>query len=202
MESIGKILGGDSRVKIMRLFLLNQGASFDMDDLSARCKVSRVAGRRETRLLESAGFLKRKVFYKELRPKGKPKKKKVSGWCLNQDFPYLVHFQNLLSITGSADKGNIVKRIKNAGNIKMIVLSGIFLKDNEREIDILVVGDNLKKKSIDSAMEAIQSEVGKELNYAVLTSEEFNYRLNLHDRFIRDILDYPHEKLVDRLNII
>ncbi len=201
MEAIGKILGSESRVKIMRLFLLNQSGCFDVDDLSSKCKVSKAAVKKEMRILESAGFAKKKKFSKEYKKGQKIKKKKVSGWCLNADFPYLVHFQNLLAVTGSADKGSIVKRIKNAGNIKMLVLSGIFLKDNEREVDILVVGDNIKRKSLDTVMEIIQSEIGKELNYAVFTSDEFGYRLSLHDRFIRDIFDYPHERLIDRINI-
>lgn len=201
METIGKILGSEARVKMMRLFLLNQSACFDADDLSSKCKVSRSILKKEMRLLESAGFAKRKKFAKEYKKGNKTKKKKVSGWCLNVDFHYLVQLQNLLSITGSADKGNIVKKIKNTGNIKMLVLSGIFLKDNEREVDILIVGDNIKRKSLDSVMETIQSEVGKELNYAVFGSDEFNYRMSLHDRFIRDVLDFPHERLVDKLNI-
>lgn len=201
MEAIGKIFGSEARVKIMRLFLLNQSACFDADDLLSKCKISKVALKKEVRLLESAGFVKRKKFAKEYKKGNKTKKKKVSGWCLNADFHYLVQLQGLLSITGSADKGNIVKRIKNTGNIKMLVLSGVFLKDNEREVDILIVGDSIKRKSLDSVMETIQSEVGKELNYAVFGSDEFNYRLSLHDRFIRDVLDYPHERLVDKLNI-
>lgn len=201
METISKIFGSESRVKIMRLFLLNQSICFDADDLLSKCKISKVALRKEVRLLESAGFVKKKKFAKGYKNGNKTKNKKVSGWCLNADFPYLFQLQNLLSVTGSADKGNMMKRIKNTGNIKMLVLSGVFLKDNEREIDIMIVGDNIKRKSLDSVMEIIQSEVGKELNYAVFDSDEFNYRLSLHDRFIRDVLDYPHERLVDKLNI-
>ncbi len=201
METIGKIFGSQARVKIMRLFLLNQNNCFDALDLFSKCKVQKISVRKEMKVLESAGFVKRKKFLKEYQNGNKIKKKKVSGWCLNADFTYLVQFQNLMAITGSTDKGNMAKRIKNTGNIKMLVLSGIFLKDNEREIDILIVGDGIKRKSLDSVMEIIQSEVGKELNYAVFTSDEFGYRLNLHDRFIRDILDYPHERLVDKLNI-
>lgn len=201
METIGKIFGSQARVKIMRLLLLNQNSCFDASDLSSKCKVKKTAIKKEMKVLGSAGFSKTKKFFKEYKKGSKTKKKKVSGWCLNTDFTYLVQFQNLLAITGSTDKSNITKRIKNTGNIKMLVLSGIFLKDNEREIDILIVGDGIKRKSLDSAMEVIQSEIGKDLNYAIFTSEEFNYRLSLHDRFIRDILDYPHERLVDKLHI-
>lgn len=201
MEIIGKIFGSQARVKIMRLFLLNQNSCFDADDLFSKCKVSKTTAKKEMKILESPGFAKKKKFVKEYKKGNKIKKKKVSGWCLNADFQYLVQLQGLLSITGSADKGGILKKIKNTGNIKMLVLSGVFLKDNEREVDVLIVGDNIKRKSLDSVMETIQSEVGKDINYAVFGSDEFNYRLSLHDRFIKDILDYPHERLVDKLNI-
>jgi hypothetical protein len=34
---------------------------------------------------------------------------------------------------------------------------------------------------------------GAELTYAVFDTKEFLYRLNMYDKLIRDILDYPHE---------
>ncbi len=44
-------------------------------------------------------------------------------------------------------------------------------------------------------------QIGKELNYSVLPTKEFLYRLRMRDKFIRDILDYPHEKILNKLDI-
>ena len=109
METIGKIFGSQARVKIMRLFLLNQNSCFDAPDLFLKCKVQKTAVKKEMKVLEGAGFVKRKKFLKEYKKGNKIKKKKVFGWYLNADFTYLIQFQNLLAITGSADKGNMTK---------------------------------------------------------------------------------------------
>jgi hypothetical protein len=99
------------------------------------------------------------------------------------------------------NKTEVVGRIKKAGQIKLIVLSGVFVRENEGRVDILVVGDNIKKASLDGALKILESEVGKELSYAVMDTNEFNYRLGMYDKFIRDILDYPHEKLIDKIGL-
>ena len=38
------------------------------------------------------------------------------------------------------------------------------------------------------------------MKYALLTSEELTYRLNMNDKLVRDVLDYPHKVVLDRLN--
>ena len=50
-------------------------------------------------------------------------------------------------------------------------------------------------------LKEIEAEVGKELSYAVFASDDFIYRLNICDKFIRDVLDYPHQKILNKLGI-
>ncbi len=43
--------------------------------------------------------------------------------------------------------------------------------------------------------------MGRELTYAVMTAEEFKYRQGMYDKFVWDILESEHDKLIDTLNI-
>jgi hypothetical protein len=47
----------------------------------------------------------------------------------------------------------------------------------------------------------MEAEIGKELVFASFETADFHYRLGMYDKLIRDILDYPHQKLLDKLNI-
>jgi hypothetical protein len=47
----------------------------------------------------------------------------------------------------------------------------------------------------------MEADIGKELSYAVCDTADFVYRLNAYDKFIRDVLDYPHETIVDKLGV-
>jgi hypothetical protein len=44
--------------------------------------------------------------------------------------------------------------------------------------------------------------VGKELRYAFFSTDEFKYRMSMYDKLVRDILDYPHKVLLDKLGIL
>jgi hypothetical protein len=48
---------------------------------------------------------------------------------------------------------------------------------------------------------SLEAEIGKEIRYALLSSENFYYRLNMNDKLVRDVIDYPHSIVLDRLNI-
>lgn len=205
MEILSKLLGTEERVKIMRLFLLNAEMAFDASDIMERSKVSKSALRREVTLLSKVGFVKPKNFTKEIhRTSGKKTKiikKKVSGWQLSIDFPLLLPVRNLLISTEPIKREDIINRFKSAGKVKLIVLAGVFLQRDDSRVDILIVGNELKKKSIENGLRAIEAEVGKELSYALFETDDFIYRLNVYDKFARDIIDYPHEKIYNKLTI-
>ena len=74
------------------------------------------------------------------------------------------------------------------------------LKDNSR-VDLLIVGDKIRKNVLTTALKELEAEVGKELSYAVFETDDFMYRVNMYDKFIRDILDYPHQKLLNKLGV-
>jgi hypothetical protein len=98
-------------------------------------------------------------------------------------------------------RDEIANKFKHVGSIKLLVISGIFTQDKETRVDLLIVGDNLRKSSIESALHAVEAEVGKEISYAYFDTQEFLYRLDICDKFARDVIDYPHEKIINKLDI-
>ena len=91
--------------------------------------------------------------------------------------------------------------MKGVGKIKLLVLAGIFIKSPESRLDILVVGDQINKASLAKVLKSIESQIGKELLFSVFDSEDFKYRLSMRDKLVMDVLDFPHEKLVNKLGI-
>jgi hypothetical protein len=88
------------------------------------------------------------------------------------------------------------------GRLKFVIFSGLFKEQNEATLDILIVAEGAKKNITDTVMSSIEAEIGKEIRYAVLDSEDFKYRLGVGDKLIRDVLDYPHEVVLDRLSVL
>ncbi len=212
MEILGKLFGSPARVKIMKLFLSNEEVSFDNEDISKRAKVTLPILRKELNILNKAGLIKKKVFYKEIKKKIKKTKtkpaqtkiikKKMNGWVLNEKFTYIMPLHNLLVNMTSFNSTSIMKKLGKAGKLKLVLVSGAFIHNSDSRVDIMVVGDNLKIGVLENAIAVLESEIGKELRYVVFKTEDFKYRMNVYDKLVRDILDYPHQKIINRLGDI
>jgi hypothetical protein len=177
MEVLGKILGNPARVKIMRLFLLNRGKGFTGKEVVKRSRVNPLAVRRELKLLASVNFIKRRT----------------KDWSFNSFFKYGEEFEDLLLSSDTLSKQAILNNFKNVGRVKLIIISGVFIKNHDSRVDLLIVGNKMKRSKITEGIRKIEAEIGVELVYAIFDTKEFLYRLNMYDKLVRDILDYPHE---------
>ncbi len=194
METLAKLFGGQARVRIMRLFLLNSMTTFDIDDITSRSRVTKVNARKEVNALSAMGFIKPKTLVREGSRGGK---KKVSGWQLDPSFQYLEAIRNLLIDPNLLLQDDLASRFKPIGKIKLMIVSGVFIGDSESRVDVLLVGDKLKKNVLQQVIKGLEAEIGKELDYVVFDSEEFRYRMDMYDKLVCDVIDLPHEKLID-----
>ncbi len=205
MDILEKLFGGVAKVKLIKLFLLNPEAVFDVSEAGERAKVSHSVTRKEITNLEKINFIRKKTYSKEIKRQKNRKMeishKRVNGWILDQKFPYIEAIKSFLSDVNPFNHKDIIKKISRAGKIQLLVVSGIFIKNLDSRVDLLVVGDNLKQNQLGNIVKTIESEIGKEIRYAVFETSEFNYRYSMFDKLIRDILDYPHKKIINKLNL-
>lgn len=206
MDTLAKLFGSTARVKILRLFFLNPLEAFDVATVSVKSKVSPTETRRELALLKKTGIITEKSFFKEIPArrgsKKAPIKKRMDGFQLKSNFPLLIPLKNLVISETPLNRDEILNRLKAVGKVKLLILSGIFLDEADSRLDILIVGDGLKKRSIELALKSIEAEVGKELSYSALETPEFLYRVSVYDKFVRDVLDFRHDRLIDKLGVV
>lgn len=193
MNILAKLFSSEALVKVMRLFLMNPDGGFENKDISAHCRIKPNSTRTEVALLSSVGFIQKKTFTKEVEIKNTVKKKKVTGWALNKNFVYLSPLYDLLVTSKSVDKKDLTSRIKKTGKVKMLVVAGAFLKEDQSRLDMLVVGDNINIKKFENVIRGLESEIGKELRYSSFTTDEFKYRVSMYDKLVCDVFDFTHE---------
>ena len=126
---------------------------------------------------------------------------KKQVYYVNKDFQFFQELRMLILKAAPANRPALQKRISQLGGVKLAILAGIFINAENSRVDLLLVGDSIKKPRLNNFLSWLESEVGKELNYVVMSTDEFKYRLDMYDRFIRDILEYPHEKLINKLHL-
>lgn len=204
--ALEKLFGSSARIKMIRLFLSNPEALLLAEDVSRRAKVPMTLAKREISLLKGIDLIKQKeqTIDETIKLKNgetKIKKKKITVYFLNSLFPFVHALRNLVLNAAPVNKEAMIKEINTIGRIKLIVFSGIFTNHENSRVDLLLVGDSMKETKLDKVLKNIEAEIGKEIVYAVFKTEDFVYRMGMYDRFIRDILEYPHEKAVNKLNI-
>lgn len=205
MEILAKLFGSDTRVKLMRLFLFNPDNSYLIQEIVERTKSSPKDVKKELGGLSGINIIKKKSITRDL-PYKKGKKvgiKKVQGigYGLDYKFPYLEALKNLLIMVSLHADDTLVKKFNSVGRIKLFVASGLFIQEWDTRVDLLIVGDDLNLNKLDGVIKTIESEIGKEIVYSAFETTDFEYRHGMQDRLIRDILDFSHTTLVDKLGI-
>lgn len=193
MDILAKLFGGQARVRIMRLFILNND-NFDIEEIISHSRVTRANVRKELNILKSLGFIKQKTITREGARGGK---KKVTVWSLNPFFAYLEPIKEILVDPDLLVQDDLAKRFKQIGRIKLLIISGVFMGEEQTRADLLVVADKINKTSLNQVIKSLEAEIGKELTYVVFNSKELKYRLDMYDKLVCDILEEPHKKLID-----
>ena len=183
--------------------MFNPEQPFSPADISIRAKVSISIVRREAHLLRKMGMIKGKRFSRIISSKKGNKtvsrRKIEGGWVLSQNFPYLSALRNLLINTVLINPDEIVRKLNSIGRIKLVVIAGIFIHDADSRVDLLIAGDNIRFGALENVIKSIESEIGKELRYSAFETADFQYRFGVYDKLVRDILDFPHKKILDKL---
>jgi len=92
----------------------------------------------------------------------------------------------------------LVKALKKMNNLKVGVLSGVFTANPNMQCDILLAGD-VNQRALDNFIAGAERLVGQEVNYALFSSEEYQHRRSIFDRFMKDIFENPHIVVVNKL---
>jgi predicted transcriptional regulator len=182
------ILSSKLMSSAIAFLLANQPRSFSVLELGKICKVSKAKAQKIVLELVGSGILT------QFSKKGK------KYYMLNPKFRYFNELRAKLNkqIVRNKDKDKISRQIRNLGEVRAAFLSGIFTGYPTLPVDLLLVGKvNLKK--LDRFLSEQESWFGQEINYSVMTPDEFVLRRDTFDRFIRDIFDYRYITLVEKL---
>jgi hypothetical protein len=189
MDPLSRLFGSFVRLKLLRLFLFNDDLSFTLADTAERIKASKDAVRKELNVLVASGLVRKKTG------------KSPVQYCASRKFPHYDALQSFIRSTSNLGDADMVNTLKRAGNVRLIVLSGLFTGAIETKVDLLVVGDKLEDRVLDSSIRILEASLGRELRFASFSTEDFRYRRGVYDRLLRDIFDFPHRILLDRIGV-
>ncbi|MEA1925655.1 MAG: hypothetical protein U9M90_00210 [Patescibacteria group bacterium] len=186
-NSLEELFGSRERWRLIKLFLLNEKEKFTAQEIAKRNKVN---GRKTVRILEQltrANFICKRM------------KDKRKYFILNRQFPFFRELKDLVVRSNIYPQCKSLGKIKTLGKIKLGLISGVFINYPKSKTDLLIVGDSISHAKMKHLLEDLEAEMGREINYSLMSSSEFKYRTNMFDKFIMEILDSPYEVVVNKI---
>lgn len=121
---------------------------------------------------------------------------------VNKNLSFFEELRSLILRISPPSFPSLERSLRKIGRFKLAVVTGVFLNLSNTRVDLLVVGDDIDYRRFSDFIKNLENNMGVELRYVVLGLNEFLYRYGMFDRFVRDILEYPHKKLINRLKIL
>ena len=187
-----------NRAKVLRFFVHNDALSFTAADLAKRIGISTPTATSEVESLVKIGCID------EVLGEGDAlaERKKNARYAWRKESKHANALSTFIHEVSPAEFHDIERALKGAGRLSVIVLSGIFTGDLKRPADIIVVGDGLNEQRLEKAVRSFEPRYGSEIRYVIFSTPEFRYRLTIHDKLLRDTLDYPHRLLLNKNNLV
>lgn len=151
-----------------------------------------------------------KKVNKKVKRKNKISQQKRGGtrikYVLNSNFEFFTELKSLIMKSSPAEKNKMIRKIYGLGRIKLALISGVFLNNEKGSYDnsvadLFIVGDDINKDKLRIFLRALEAEVGREIKLSIMDKEEFDYRYGMFDRFVRVLLEGPHEKIINKLGL-
>lgn len=181
-----KLFGSQARVKLLKIFVLNQDEKFYLRQLSRDLKMQVNSIRRELENLQSFGLLScdENTVELEERDRGKTEKK---YYHVNQDFVLFPELKALMVKSQVLSNNVFVEKIRATCSPKVFILSGSLVSNPKSQTDILLVGRFNRDKLIPLINE-LEEDLGRELNYTIMDYREYSYRVDIADFFVYNII--------------
>ncbi len=192
---VDQLFGSKTRVKLLKLFYSNPNRPFYVREITRKIDEQINSVRRELANLLSIGIISsdnnnNRLYYE-----------------VDQTYEY---YDPLAAIFGGGEtKPKItgvvateeVSDLTALGNVDLAIYTGQFTRDDKSGIDFLVVGD-VNNTKVAKYVADIEQKEGRELRYAIMGIDEFNYRKQVNDRFLSLVLSSKMQVLLDKNYLI
>jgi hypothetical protein len=188
------LFGSKTRVKLLSLFLNNPNRPFYVREITRKVDEQINSVRRELSNLLAIGIIRsdsanNRLYYE-----------------VNQDYQFYAPLRSIFTniaqeepdLKDTRDDDEVVKKLRAAGNIRLAFQTGTFVRDESAGTDMLIVGD-VNRARVAKLVSEIEQELGREVNYTIMTPEDFDYRKTLNDRFLTGVLSAKKIQLIEEV---
>lgn len=177
MNAMQDFMISKTRVKMMELFFTKPTEMYYVREIARAIKDEINAVRRELERMSSYGLLK-------MEERGNR-----TYYFLNTKYTFFQELQQM--VAKSTGLGMKLRKLqKKLGTLTFVMFSAKFVQNKrprQDEVDVLIIGDVVLPE-LQALIKEEEEKLGREINYAVFSEDEFAFRKTRRDPFIMDIL--------------
>lgn len=185
------LFGSRVRWRIIKFFMLHEKVSLTANEIIERNKLEAKTNQGEAKRVLSQLVNAKFLYSRTIR--------KQKAYFLNSKYPFYNELKWLVVKSNIYPQCEQLNRMKNLGDVKLGLVSGIFINNKKAKTDLLLVVDGLSRAKLKHLIEDLEAEMGQEINYSLMNLEEFKYRIKMFDKFILEILEQPHEIIINEI---
>jgi predicted nucleotidyltransferase len=174
-----------NQILVLKEFFNNTHKSYYLRELARLLKKEPGVFQRDINKLEKDGILE--SYYQG----------KNRFFELNKKHAFFEELKSIISKTVGIE-AVIKKMIKGIKGVEEAFIYGSTAQNSENlmsDIDIFVIGDVNEDKLID-AISKLEKQIGREINYTLMTKEEFNQKKEAKNSFINNVFNKKTIKLL------
>lgn len=186
-EILETLFGSKAKTRLLRFFLMNPEKEYGIEEIAKKNMLSSSVVRKEINSLGKIRFI------------SQHSRKGVKYYTLDQSFHLFYELKNLFAKSSSSPQCKSLAKLKNIGDVKLALISGTFLNYPKSKADMVLVANNVNRNRLKNVMNSLEAEVGKEISFVLMTSEEFKYRVDMLDRFLLDFIEGAYTELINKI---
>jgi DNA-binding transcriptional ArsR family regulator len=182
-----KIFGSRTRVKIITLFTTGISRPYYVREISRAVGERLNAVRRELEILQKVGMLETYAS------------KRRKYFTANRDFVLFKELMSIMRKAGPNIEDSLFKQLDRVGDIRYAAASGFFTGVADSPTDLLIIG-RVEEAKLEEFAKRVEQQIGREITYTPITENEYRYRRNFNDIFLRQIFARPYKVIINRLD--
>ncbi|MFA5754469.1 MAG: hypothetical protein WC905_03910 [Patescibacteria group bacterium] len=184
------LFGSEPRVKILNLLLLHPELKYSLRQLAQNLDLPNPALRREIDSLQKSELIRAVAAEGE----------RARFFTINHDFLLYPEIRALFIKAQILSSHKFITGLQKTGQPKLLLMTGLFTNYPEAATDILVVG-HIKRGAFLKLVKDLEKDLGREVNFTILSEREFHYRQEMMDIFLYNILEGKNLILLDQLGL-
>lgn len=190
------IIGNELRVKMLRVFVLNKDAVYTAKEFAKTLRKREQSVKDELRQMEKDRVIKKKKIAQAER-KNKDSKE-TSGYGFNKRYTHQIFLEKIIRESVPSEKEVLAKKIARVPGVQCIITTDIFDEAPTTQIDLVVASSKDNEALLRELVKDAEQMIGRELRCAFLTVNDLIYRIQVNDKFMRDILDGTYQVHLDK----